>query len=63
MAPTTDWPTPAAILNLSGVTGVAAGYQHICAVSVGTVFCWGINTQGQPGNGTTISSSMPVAVT
>gem|GEM_PF-1667311 len=39
-------------------TQAVAGYKHGCAVmSNGTVRCWGINSDGQFGNGTTSSTS------
>jgi alpha-tubulin suppressor-like RCC1 family protein len=46
----------------SGVTAIAAGAGHACAI-VGTgVWCWGYGVSGQLGNNSTTSSPVPVAV-
>jgi alpha-tubulin suppressor-like RCC1 family protein len=37
----------------SGVTSVGSGDSHVCAVVGGAVQCWGDNTYGQLGDGTT----------
>jgi alpha-tubulin suppressor-like RCC1 family protein len=46
----------------SGVTAVAAGYAHTCAVVSGGVQCWGDNTFGALGNNSTTQSNVPVPV-
>ncbi|MDQ6851919.1 MAG: hypothetical protein M3070_18655, partial [Actinomycetota bacterium] len=47
----------------SSATSVAAGYNNSCAVLVDrTIRCWGDNSHGQLGNGTTADSSTPVPV-
>ena len=48
---------------LTGVTAVAAGEEHSCALkSNGQVRCWGDNSTGQLGDGTTTDRLRPVTV-
>src|SRR5579862_222063 len=35
----------------SGVSEVSALYPNTCAIKDGGIWCWGINTNGQVGNG------------
>jgi len=55
---------PVDVLGLSsGVTAVAAGPDHTCAVMAdGSVKCWGANFNGMLGDGTRISRNVPTDV-
>jgi hypothetical protein len=69
---TTASRVPVAVNGLSGSTAIAAGYSsygppyggHACAVGAGgEVRCWGLNSQGQLGNGTyMLFTTSPVTV-
>jgi alpha-tubulin suppressor-like RCC1 family protein len=61
---TTDEHKPAAVLGLSsGVAAVATGAGHSCALSTaGAVECWGRNSKGELGDGTTMDRTTPVPV-
>lgn len=58
------WVTPNVVVGLSsGVAQISAGADYTCAVMTsGQALCWGYNRWGQLGNGTTLSSNVPVAV-
>jgi alpha-tubulin suppressor-like RCC1 family protein len=54
--------------DVSGLTGgvksVTTGDSHACALTTaGTVKCWGLNTNGQLGDGTVTDRTSPVSVT
>lgn len=61
---TTDRHSPVAVTGLTGVSeiGASIGANHTCARLGGFVKCWGDNTYGQLGDGTTTNRSSPVDV-
>jgi alpha-tubulin suppressor-like RCC1 family protein len=55
--------TPVKVPGLSGVTSISAGDQYACAVlSGGGAMCWGYNSEGMLGDGTTTDSPTPISV-
>ena len=47
----------------SGIIQVVAGGEHACALrQTGEVSCWGFNTHGELGDGTTVQADAPVDV-
>jgi alpha-tubulin suppressor-like RCC1 family protein len=43
----------------SGWTAVAVGGDHACAINAKQLFCWGLNANGQLGDGTTTNANVP----
>jgi alpha-tubulin suppressor-like RCC1 family protein len=56
--------TPVAVAGLGApVTSIAVGSAHTCALTdAGAVLCWGLNTDGQVGDGTTKTRRVPSPV-
>jgi alpha-tubulin suppressor-like RCC1 family protein len=54
---------PVVVAGLTGVTELAAGHRHACALAGGVVRCWGSNSTGQLGDGSTTNAPAPVTVT
>jgi alpha-tubulin suppressor-like RCC1 family protein len=57
-------PPPAVVDGVAGATAIGLGDAHACAlVAGGTVTCWGDNSVGQLGTGSTDIAAGPVQVT
>ena len=61
---TTGRSAPVEVIGLpSRLTAISAGRSHTCAVTTsGIVYCWGSNSNGQLGDGTTVDQSSAVVV-
>ncbi|MEK7748305.1 MAG: hypothetical protein AAB300_04450 [Nitrospirota bacterium] len=66
---TTRSSLPVPVSNITTAIAIAAGgdaedgVSHTCALlSGGTIQCWGSNSDGQLGNGSTTNSNVPVTV-
>ncbi len=64
---TTNRYLPAQVRSTDGfsnsqVSQVSAGTGHTCALRAGAVWCWGDNSEGQLGDGSTDNSTVPVRV-
>ena len=64
VADTANQINPTAVSGVTGgVTQISAGYTHTCALLTDTTIkCWGQNSDGQLGNGTTTSTYSAVTV-
>ena len=63
MGPVIYSTVPVKVQNLpAGVTAIAAGMIYACALADGAIYCWGYNSEGQLGDGTTLSRSAAVQV-
>jgi len=64
-ATTTTRTAPVAVggaLSGGGVSALAVGNGHACAIASGSLYCWGWNSWAQLGDGTTTSRTTPVLV-
>lgn len=48
--------------TVAGFTAVDAGALHTCGIAHGRAYCWGVNADGQLGDGSFTNRSTPVAV-
>ena len=56
-------PTPVRVAGGLNFATVSAGGRHTCGVTTtGTAYCWGLNSYGQLGDGTTTDRTTPVPV-
>jgi hypothetical protein len=56
-------PTPVTPVGLtSGVSAISAGQGQACAVQNGAALCWGQNSNGEIGDGSTTQASVPTPV-
>jgi alpha-tubulin suppressor-like RCC1 family protein len=60
-APATAFDNPV-VVSPSQASTLGTGYVHACDIRAGKAYCWGDNGDGELGNNSTTSSSVPVAV-
>ncbi|MBK7960417.1 MAG: hypothetical protein IPK04_03860 [Bdellovibrionales bacterium] len=48
--------------STTDLNSISAGPRHTCAIRSGAAFCWGLNGDGELGNGSTLPSYIPVPV-
>jgi alpha-tubulin suppressor-like RCC1 family protein len=54
---------PVSVFGALSFASISGGTHHTCAVTTGQVaYCWGFNSNGQLGDGTTSGSATPVRV-
>jgi hypothetical protein len=55
--------TPQAVAGAASFTGLRAGATHMCGLAIGgAALCWGSNSNGQLGDGTTTGARRPTPV-
>lgn len=50
---------PSKIPSLEGVTDIAVGPSHACAIANGSVYCWGVVTSNALGTGVPVKATLP----
>lgn len=54
---------PSGVENLSGIEQISSGYNHACGISNShEIYCWGNNSYGQLGDGTTTASGLRMSI-
>ncbi|MBL8949701.1 MAG: putative Ig domain-containing protein [Myxococcaceae bacterium] len=61
-APASMEPFPPVVGLTEGVTAIATGAAHTCAIRRGDLYCWGGNLAGQVGNNSTLDTFTPTLV-
>lgn len=59
---TTSSSVPVSVLSFAQAQGLSVGGAHACATELGQLRCWGINDDGQLGDGTTDDRSSPTTI-
>ena len=55
--------SPTAVVGGIAFYQISSGYNHTCGLTInGVAYCWGDNSSGQLGNGTTVPASAPTPV-
>jgi alpha-tubulin suppressor-like RCC1 family protein len=56
--------TPVRVVGGFTFSGLRTGARHTCGIALesNAALCWGLNSSGQLGDGTTTTSSTPVSV-
>ncbi|WLP90302.1 protein kinase [Gordonia sp. NB41Y] len=58
-----DTVRPASVPGLHDVTTLAVSGSNVCAVADAETYCWGLNSKGEVGDGTTQTRNAPTKVT
>jgi len=62
-SPNTTSTSPVQVPGITTASSISAGGAHTCGLLTdSTIWCWGLNSSGQLGDGTSISKNSPVSV-